>query len=69
MDMGSFSSFSDDMQLTELLVAEESVFVLPGKCFDFENYFRLVLTAPRDLTLTAVSRMSDFFTRHYIHKK
>lgn len=64
--MNSFSSsFVDDMQLTELLVSEESVFVLPGKCFDFDNYFRLVLTAPRDLMEIALDRMIQFFTRHY----
>ena len=64
--MDCFSpSFTDDIQLTELLVAEESVFVLPGKCFDYDNYFRLVLTAPRHLMATALDRIIAFFVRHY----
>ena len=37
------------MQIVESLVREESVFPLPGKCFNIPDYFRIVLTVPGDL--------------------
>ena len=36
-------------QIVESLVREESVFPLPGKCFNIPDYFRIVLTVPGDL--------------------
>ena len=66
IDMEKFPHFSSDLQLIEGLVSEESVFCLPGQCFDFPNFMRVVLTVPKELTMEACNRMASFFTRHYV---
>jgi len=69
IDMNKFPSFSSDLQLIERLVAEESVFCLPGQCFDYPNFMRAVLTVPKELTIEACMRMAVFFKRHYVLDK
>eukprot|EP00794_Sanderia_malayensis_P018613 gene18613-20490_t len=39
----------DDLNFTEKLVSEKSVFCLPGSCFAAPKYFRIVLTAPEEM--------------------
>ncbi|CAG2182476.1 unnamed protein product, partial [Oppiella nova] len=38
VDMNHFPQFESDLHLVEALVAEESVFCLPGKCFQYPGY-------------------------------
>ena len=40
IDRGRFPGFGSDLQFVEQLVAEQSVFCLPGKCFNYPNYIR-----------------------------
>merc|ERR1712123_567473 len=40
VDMSRFPTISNDLQFVEKLVSEESVFCLPGKCFNYPNYIR-----------------------------
>merc|ERR1719225_781385 len=49
MDMERFPQFTSDLDFIEKLVSEESVYCLPGKCFNYPGYMRLVLTLPPDL--------------------
>lgn len=63
--MHCFQAFATDLELIERLVTEESVFCLPGQCFDFPNYMRIVLTVPQDLTVEACNRIASFCRRHY----
>lgn len=65
--MNHFPSFSTGLQLIEGLVSEESVFCLPGECFDYPDYMRMVLTVPIDLMREACQRIAGFFTRYYVH--
>lgn len=66
LDMKHFPSFSSDLKMMEKLVAEESVFALPGQCFDYPNFMRLVLTLPKELTAEACNRIASFSNRHYV---
>jgi len=54
----------DDMHFTELLLAEEAVFVLPGKCFGVKNCFRVVFSAPKEKLEEAYGRIAQFCVRH-----
>ncbi|KAI1285410.1 Tyrosine aminotransferase [Halotydeus destructor] len=66
IEMNCFPGFDKDLQLIETLVSEESVFCLPGDCFEYPNYMRLVLTVPKELTMEACNRIRDFCFRHYV---
>lgn len=60
-----FPSIQGDLNFTSRLMNEESVLVLPGKCFDFPNYFRLCLTVPTKVMDEALDRLIEFCARHY----
>ncbi|KAG8198904.1 hypothetical protein JTE90_015116 [Oedothorax gibbosus] len=61
----SFHAFKHDMDFVECLMTEQSVFCLPGLCFDYPNYFRIVLTVPEGLMIEACDRIKEFCTNHY----
>ena len=50
----------DDLIFTQALVREQSVFCLPGVCFQYPNYFRIVLTVPFEMMSEACSRIDEF---------
>lgn len=54
----------NDLEFSKLLIQEESVIVLPGECFNIPNFFRLVVTPPKDKLLEACERINDFCRRH-----
>ncbi|GBP66560.1 Tyrosine aminotransferase [Eumeta japonica] len=62
--MGLFPHFKNDLQFVENLMAEQSVFCLPGQCFEFPNYMRIVLTVPEDVLREACKRMAVFCQHH-----
>ncbi|GAU94802.1 hypothetical protein RvY_06514 [Ramazzottius varieornatus] len=67
VNMECFPGFQgNDLTFTSQLVNEESVFCLPGQCFDYPGYFRIVLTLPEDKMREALTRISDFCLRHYV---
>ena len=57
IDRTRFPGFKSDLQFVERLVAEQSVFCLPGKCFNYPNYVRIVLTVPSILLQEACERL------------
>ncbi|KAK3910697.1 Tyrosine aminotransferase [Frankliniella fusca] len=65
LDMDRFPAFRTDLQLVDRLVREESVFLLPGQCFDLAGYVRLVLTVPEEQLREACARIEAFCLRHY----
>ncbi|XP_047497360.1 tyrosine aminotransferase-like [Penaeus chinensis] len=65
VDMAYFPDFENDLQFVERMISEESVFCLPGKCFDFPNYVRIVLTVPKEQLQEACNRINSFCVRHY----
>jgi tyrosine aminotransferase len=56
----------NDMEFCEKLLSEESVFCLPGQCFDIPNYFRVVFCAPHEILEEACDRLKEFCARHRI---
>lgn len=64
LDLNVFKDIKDDMDFTQKLLNEESVFVLPGQCFQMDNFFRVVFSAPKEQLKDAYERMADFCKRH-----
>jgi len=60
INMSSFPDFQNDLQVVEALVKDQSVFCLPGKCFNIANFFRIVLTVPKDMLIEACDRIEEF---------
>lgn len=58
--MDKFPDFKSDLEFTQQLVTEQSVFCLPGKCFQYPNYFRVVLTIPEEKVTEACERIAEF---------
>ncbi|XP_035919186.1 tyrosine aminotransferase [Anopheles stephensi] len=65
IDVEHFPEFETDLSFVEALVHEQSVFCLPGQCFEYPNYFRLVLTVPETMIVEAVKRLEEFCEQHY----
>ena len=65
---GFCQSFDNDLDIVEALVTEQSVFCLPGKCFNIPNFFRIVLTVPQEMLIEACNRMMEFCKKYYDHR-
>ncbi|KAL0849335.1 hypothetical protein ABMA28_013650 [Loxostege sticticalis] len=66
--MAQFPKFKTELQFVERLVSEQSVFCLPGECFCFPNYMRIVLTVPEDIMREACQRIVAFCQEHIVTK-
>merc|ERR1711936_271704 len=66
MDMERFPQFTSDLDFIEKLVSEESVYCMPGKCFNYPGYMRLVLTLPPGLLCEALDRIHEFCSRNLL---
>ncbi|XP_034651684.1 tyrosine aminotransferase [Drosophila subobscura] len=60
-----FPAFKDDTHFVQELVNEQSVFCLPGSCFEYPGYVRIVLTVPLAMIEEACARIAEFCDRHY----
>lgn len=65
IDIEKFPDIKNDVDFTEKMVSEQSVFCLPATCFQYPNYFRIVLTVPKDKVETACGRIREFCDEHY----
>jgi len=65
IDIEKFPGFVSDVDFTERMVTEQSVFCLPAKCFQYPNFFRIVLTVPEAKLQAACGRLAEFCERHY----
>ncbi|XP_055300992.1 tyrosine aminotransferase [Sitodiplosis mosellana] len=65
IDIENFPEYEDELQFVQALVKEQSVFCLPGQCFDYPNYMRIVLTVPEGLIWESCTRIADFCNKHY----
>lgn len=63
--MEHFPEFTNDVQFTEQLLAEQSVHCLPATCFEYPNFFRIVITVPEVMMLEACERIRQFCKQHY----
>ncbi|KAH9502629.1 hypothetical protein Btru_073963 [Bulinus truncatus] len=67
IDMKHFPEFTSDVDFTQHLVTEQSVFCLPATCFQYPNYFRVVLTIPTEKVQEACDRIKEFCDEHYVY--
>lgn len=65
IDIEKFPEFDNELPFLQAMVREQSLFCLPGKCFDYPNYFRIVLTVPEHYVHEACIRMAEFCETHY----
>ncbi|XP_019720811.1 tyrosine aminotransferase isoform X1 [Hippocampus comes] len=65
IDIERFPDFQSDVDFTERLVTEQSVFCLPATAFEYPNFFRIVVTVPEQMMLEACGRIREFCQRHY----
>ncbi|XP_062997021.1 tyrosine aminotransferase [Elgaria multicarinata webbii] len=65
IQMEHFPEFENDVEFTERLIAEQSVFCLPATCFEYPNFFRVVITVPEEMMAEACRRIRQFCERHY----
>ncbi|XP_024944186.1 tyrosine aminotransferase isoform X2 [Cephus cinctus] len=65
IDLGCFPEFKTELEFVQCLLMEESVFCLPGQCFDYPSYMRMVITVPEDMLQEACLRINDFCERHH----
>ncbi|CAB3999165.1 Tyrosine aminotransferase [Paramuricea clavata] len=54
----------NDVEFTQLLMSEQSVFCLPAKCFQYPNFIRVVLTCPEEIAREACVRIAQFCKDH-----
>jgi len=59
-----FPEIHGDIEFTEKLISEQSVMCLPAACFEYPNFFRLVLTVPKDKLMEACTRIDEFCSKH-----
>lgn len=59
-------NIKNDVEFTQRLLSEKSVFCLPAKCFECPNFFRVVLTCPENIAQEACVRIADFCKNHRI---
>ncbi|CAO3627945.1 unnamed protein product [Cunninghamella blakesleeana] len=64
IDIEKFKDIADDVEFSQKLVAEENVLCLPGECFKYPNYIRIVITPTVDRLEEAYKRMGEFCARH-----
>ncbi|PWA22142.1 hypothetical protein CCH79_00020160 [Gambusia affinis] len=65
IEMDHFPEFQNDVDFTERLVTEQSVFCLPASAFEYPDFFRVVLTVPEELMLEACDRIREFCRAWY----
>lgn len=65
IDVVHFPEFKNDVDFTERLVTEQSVFCLPASAFEYPNFFRVVVTVPAELMVEACGRIREFCQRYY----
>ncbi|XP_012286890.1 tyrosine aminotransferase [Orussus abietinus] len=65
IDLDCFLEFKSAPEFVQRLLVEESIFCLPGECFDYPSYMRLVITVPEDMLEEACKRIEEFCVRHH----
>eukprot|EP00795_Rhopilema_esculentum_P001117 gene1117-15457_t len=60
IDESLMKHVKDELDFTQRLVSAKSVFCLPGSCFGYANFFRIVLTPPEEMLRKACERIGQF---------
>ncbi|XP_058443839.1 tyrosine aminotransferase [Malaya genurostris] len=65
IEIERYPEYETDLDFVQALIAEQSVFCLPGQCFEYPNYMRIVLTVPEEMITEACKRLTEFCEKHY----
>jgi hypothetical protein len=65
LDMKCFPEYKTELEFVQGLIAEESVYCLPGTAFSYPGAIRIVLTNEQHHMAEACSRIAEFCNRHY----
>jgi len=65
IDMHHFPQFRNDMEFSQALIKEKSVFCLPASVFEMPNYIRIVITMKKEKILEACDRIIEFVNKHF----
>ncbi|KAL1491632.1 hypothetical protein ABEB36_012201 [Hypothenemus hampei] len=66
VDLKHFPEFESVLQFAKRMMEEESVFCLPGECFQITGFMRIVLTVPQEVLEDACERIAEFCNHHYM---
>ncbi|XP_052747612.1 tyrosine aminotransferase-like [Galleria mellonella] len=66
--MSVFPQFRDELEFIERMYSEQSVLCIPGQCFQFPNYMRIVLTVPEHILREACMRIQIFCRDHVMRE-
>jgi tyrosine aminotransferase len=66
LNLARFPAFESELEFTRRLIAEESVYCLPGTAFHYPGAVRFVLTFPEEVTREACERLEQFCARHFV---
>ncbi|KAG1453492.1 hypothetical protein G6F56_007561 [Rhizopus delemar] len=64
IEVEKFKDIETDVDFSAKLLAEENVVCLPGECFNYPNYVRLVITPTKDKLEEAYKRIEEFCSKH-----
>ncbi|GAB0091602.1 Tyrosine aminotransferase [Sergentomyia squamirostris] len=64
IELDEYPEFDDGLAFISALVQEESVFGLPGECFNCPNFIRIVITVPEEKMREACRRIGVFCENH-----
>jgi tyrosine aminotransferase len=65
LDVKSFPGLNNDMDFSQALIKEKSVFCLPASVFEMPNYIRIVITMKKEKIIESCDRIIDFVNNHY----
>ncbi|XP_006811789.1 tyrosine aminotransferase-like [Saccoglossus kowalevskii] len=66
IEIDKFPDFKDDIEFIKKMISDQSVLCLPGQCFKYPNFFRVVLTVPQSDITEACTRIADFCKKYYV---
>ncbi|KAI8971889.1 tyrosine aminotransferase [Mycotypha africana] len=64
IEIEKFKDIQDGIDFSAKLLDEENVVCLPGECFKYPNFIRLVITPPHNQLEEAYDRLNAFCARH-----
>ncbi|KAJ0181951.1 hypothetical protein K1T71_002673 [Dendrolimus kikuchii] len=59
-----FPKFTNELAFIKSLLAEQSILCIPGTCFNYPNFMRIVLTVPEEILHEACARIIEFCKEH-----
>lgn len=65
LDLKHLPGINSDLEFSQALIKEQSVFCLPASLFEMPNYIRIVITMKQEKIIEACDRIIEFVNTHY----